>query len=765
MAQNETPPEQLAQLRSKMVEHFGDGELHTLYFDLGLDYHDLPGEGRADKIRELIAHCQRYDRLSELVSKCKKQFPKEDWGEAGPVRLFFNVPQLPAHKLVGRDELLAELRAQLMRGGAVAITALNGLPGVGKTTLALMLAHDEPVRAHFSGGILWAGLGQNPAVDDILNQWADALGVSLSRVVETADPARRVQAAIEAVAARRGPLLLVIDDAWSLEAAQTLNLACENCAVLLTTRDEVIAKRFASQPPARVEELPEDEAVRLLRNVGQVDNLSYADLARLARAVGGLPLALMLVSGYLLDHVTFAAEARAAMTALQQTETWLGLVALRADRRLSLQDVIALSVDALPEDARAAFAGLAAFAPKPATFSIDAAQAVPGADAGALGVLARRNLLEKVTPERATLHPTLAAVAERRAGERLPELRLSHARYYLDWVNQDRKAWQRIEPELEQIRAAWNHVQTLEVLETSRVSVLDYVWAMGEFQMKRGLWRERVVWCQSALETAQAQNDRKDEAILLNNMAWCCDAMGERRRALQYHEQSLPIRREVGDRAGEATTLNNIGAVYDNLGERHRALEVYEQALPIRREVGDRAGEATTLNNIASVYYALGDRRRALEVYEQALPIHRDVGNRAMEATTLNNIGLVYRALGDNRRALDTYEQALPISREVSDRTNEGRLLHNMGWIYLAEGDLAQAQAHFQQALALAEAVEYPELIEAARKGLEEARQKLNAATSGGGPTEDELLDDDVRQTIPNTRHASRRESGNPESG
>ncbi len=454
MAQNETPPEQLTRLREAIHRRYNLEEFRTLCADLDVKYDDLPGEGLVAKIRELVSYCERRICLAELVRYCKKQFPQEDWGEADTVHLFVNVPPLPPHALVGRDELLADVRARLVRGGAVAITALNGMPGVGKTTLAVMLAHDGQVRAHFTGGILWAGLGPNSSVDDALNQWADALGVVLSGVGETAGRARSVQAAIE----RRGPMLLVIDDAWSLDAADALNLACEGCAVLLTTRDEVIAKRFASQQTTRVEELPEGEAVKLLMNVGQVDNLSYADLSRLARAVGGLPLALMLVGGYLLDHVTFAAEARAAMSALGQTETWLGLVAVRANRRPSLQDVIALSLDALPDDACAAFAGLAAFAPKPATFSIDAAQAVTGAAAGALGTLARRNLLEKVTPERATLHPTLAAVAERRAGERLPDLRGRHARCYLDWVNQDRKAWQRIEPELEQIRFAWEHL-------------------------------------------------------------------------------------------------------------------------------------------------------------------------------------------------------------------------------------------------------------------------------------------------------------------
>ncbi len=71
----------------------------------------------------------------------------------------------------------------------------------------------------------------------------------------------------------------------------------------------------------------------------------------------------------------------------------------------------------------------------------------------------------------------------------------------------------------------------------------------------------------------------------------------------------------------------------------------------------------------------------------------------------------------------------MPIRRDVGDKANEGTLLNNIGWIYLAEGDLAQAQALFEQTLTIAEAVEYPELIQAARKGLEEARRKLGNAT------------------------------------
>ena len=53
-------------LRDILVTHFSDGELRDLCFDLGIDYESLPGEGKSAKARELVAYCQRRDRLAEL---------------------------------------------------------------------------------------------------------------------------------------------------------------------------------------------------------------------------------------------------------------------------------------------------------------------------------------------------------------------------------------------------------------------------------------------------------------------------------------------------------------------------------------------------------------------------------------------------------------------------------------------------------------------------------------------------------------------------
>jgi hypothetical protein len=87
-----------------------------------------------------------------------------DKGEGGgaidqgrrPAPLFVGLPPRP-RPLIGRDEELAALRSKVCAGGASALTALNGLPGVGKTALATALVHDPEVRAHFCGGVFWVG--------------------------------------------------------------------------------------------------------------------------------------------------------------------------------------------------------------------------------------------------------------------------------------------------------------------------------------------------------------------------------------------------------------------------------------------------------------------------------------------------------------------------------------------------------------------------------------------------------------------------------
>jgi len=503
--------------------------------------------------------------------------------------LFAAVPAMPPH-FVGRDDLVAGLVARLTSGKAQYF-ALEGLPGVGKTTLAVALAHDRRVLSHFEGGVLWASLGPGEQADPMraLGAWATALGQEISHLL-TLDER---QEAVKTLIGQRG-LLLVIDDAWDVEAAAALRCGGPNCCHLLTTRDQGIARAFAGPAQAQsVSPLDDDPAYQLLQQLAPKACAAGPAAARgLVQAVGGLPLALALLGGYLAapERSYFPELGAAALAEVAGPRRRLALAQKRLAGRggeMTLQGTIALSFEDLPPGAVAAFHALGAFAPKPERFSREAAEAVAETGAATLALLAARNLVE-VEGESLALHQILADVARTRLGDRA---RARHRRYYLALVNRDRQDWRPIEALYGQIKWAWQVIPR-------DATLLDWVWALQTYQRRRGLWRDQIGWTQAGLEVAQAEGRRKDEGTLLNNIGVVYRRLGQGEKALDYYRRARPIREQVGDRAGLAATLNNIGLVYHSLGQREKALDYYRRALPINREVGNRPEEATTLNNI-----------------------------------------------------------------------------------------------------------------------------------------------------------------------
>ncbi|MEI6775633.1 MAG: trypsin-like peptidase domain-containing protein [Chloroflexales bacterium] len=78
----ELQPDELTRamtLRQLVTTHFNLGELNTLCFDLGIDYESLPGQGKIDRVRELVAHVKRHGQMSNLLTECRRLRPHVDW--------------------------------------------------------------------------------------------------------------------------------------------------------------------------------------------------------------------------------------------------------------------------------------------------------------------------------------------------------------------------------------------------------------------------------------------------------------------------------------------------------------------------------------------------------------------------------------------------------------------------------------------------------------------------------------------------------------
>jgi hypothetical protein len=366
--------------------------------------------------------------------------------------LWVNVPILP-REFVGRDELVTSLVARLTAGKSTALSAA-GLPGVGKTALAIVLAHHPAVLAHFTDGVLWAGLGPQGDAMSALTAWGNALGVDVS---DQPTSQHRSQVVRNAVGQRR--LLLMIDDAWDLAAAELLRCGGPGCAHLLTTRDQALARAFAgARHEVAVPELADDPAFDLLRRLApEACAADSAAARRLAQSVGGLPLALELVGGFLAapGHAFFPELSAEAWKEMADPARRLQLATVRLGaldgRPVTLQDTIALSLMRLPQPAVNAFHALGAFAPKPATFDLAAAKAVTEADLLILATLVACSLLEQVDAKILGLQKIISEVAR----TALPLAAIErHRDHYLALVDEDLDDWQHIQTIYPQVQQA-----------------------------------------------------------------------------------------------------------------------------------------------------------------------------------------------------------------------------------------------------------------------------------------------------------------------
>ena len=616
----------------------------------------------------------------------------------------FLAPPRPAHALVGRDDLLGNLKGRVLAGKDATLTALNGLPGVGKTTLAIELAHDPEVMDRFHDGVLWIGLGRQPDVLALMGTWATAVGIPTDEIARRASLADRAATIHAAIGLRC--MLLVIDDAWRIEDALAFKIGGPNCAHIVTTRLTSIGPDFAGGGVVPVRELNAAEGFDLLAQLAPRAVKAEPEQAQeLVRSVGGLPLALTLMGNHLRKQSCGgqSRRLRQALTQLQTTETRLQLEQpqsplerrpdLPPDVPLSLQMTIGLSDTALSATARRAWRGLALFPSKPSTFSEAAALAVTAAPAEVLDTLVDYGLLENSGPDRYTMHQTIADYARLQSADLAATGRLVN--YFVQYAETHTTESGMLDLELDNLLAA---IEAAFCGDMHAV-LIRYICSLHPFLVSRGLYAADERHLRRAYEAAQAIGDTTGLATILCDLGVVTLKRGQYADAKACLQESLAMARAAQSRQLEADNLLHLGNVSLYQGDYASARTCYEQARHIFRELGDRRSESKTITNLGIARWRQADYAGARACYEQARHIFRQVGDRQHESCTLNNLGIVAADQGDYVEAKAYYEQALRIFRQVSDRQGEGRAIGNLGLVATDLGDYIRARTYHEHAL------------------------------------------------------------------
>jgi tetratricopeptide (TPR) repeat protein/transcriptional regulator with XRE-family HTH domain len=669
------------------------------------------------------------------------------------------IPLQPAIRLVGRDAELTRLKKRLLTSGNVALTALNGLPGVGKTALAIELVHDEEIRAHFSDGILWAALGPEPHLPGLLSRWGAMLGISSTETASLSDSEAWAIVLRRAIGSRC--MLLVIDDAWQLEDALTLKVGGPNCAHLVTTRFPNISTAIAVDEATVLQELGEDEGTTLLRMLAPtVIEHEERKAHDLVHAVGGLPLALTLMGNYLRMH-SYGRQSRridSALARLSNAEQRLHIEEQRAPTErhsslpsgaaLSLHSVFAVTDQQLDEQARTALYALSVFPSKPNSFSEEAALVIADCDVPILDALFDAGLLESSVSGRYTMHQTIADYA--RLHLRDESVYERFIAYFTDFTEEHKKDYELLEQESNLILAALETANELEKLAllvrcayafapfllvrgmytvagqhlqraydaamvlNDSYGIITTLLYLGEVAQNQGNYEQAETYWQEGLEVAREIGDSERVSALLNDLGWVMWKRGEYAEAEAYLQEGLMLAREIDDKKRISALLKVLGSVADSRGDYTLSKAYLREGLALARQTGDLEQTCLLLINLGATVGAQGNYSQAEDYFREGLALARQIGHRELISLLLSNLGATVVEQGNYSQAEDYFREGLALARQIGHREWTSFLLINLGMAARKQREYERAEVYLHESLALAQSIDNPQIISTA---------------------------------------------------
>jgi DNA-binding SARP family transcriptional activator/tetratricopeptide (TPR) repeat protein len=620
--------------------------------------------------------------------------------------------QLPARPagFTGRTAQLSTLDdlVPASPGGAMAIAAISGTAGVGKTALAVHWGHR--VSDRFPDGQLYANLrghtrGGAARPIEVLAQFLSALDV----------PAERVPVDVEAASAMFRTLttdrkmLVLLDNAAGPDQIRPLLPAGPGCLVVVTGRDRMtglVAMHGARQLTLDV--LNPDDALELLASVlgpGRVraEPAAAADFAKLCAY---LPLALRIAAanlsdrpGYGIDDYVLELREGNVLTAL----------AVPGDEQAAVRAAFDLSYAALPAAAQRLFRLLSLIPGLDA--STEAIAALTGTDPGpSLDRLAGAHLVEPSAPGRYSFHDLLRRyAAEQASSQETPADRESALRRLYDWyLHAVNTAARHLYPHMLRLpvpeldartpagvtgpaeATSWLDAERGNLVAAVRSGPRPTAWLLAD-ALRGYFWlsTRRVEWLATAeagLAAAEEAGDARARAAGRLSLADLSFRQGRYREAVRHYTHAQLLARQAGWVEAQAAVLGNLGCVYWQSGRLEAAAARFGRCLEVSRSIGQSAGEAVALGNLGLVHWEMGRLAQAAEHYTLALSRHRQIGSRYGEAINLGNLGHVQRLRGLPGEAAQLLIRALALHREGGNRSSEAQTRSRLAATYLDLG-------------------------------------------------------------------------------
>jgi len=757
------PGDWVARMRDSLEEERRGAILERVECELELGRHaDLVGELRhllaqypldetfiAHQMTALYWNGRPADALS-LYRETRSRFIDEQGTEPGPVlselhqRILRRDPQLAVRlagqrpgqlsrpdtlppetaEFVGRSEELGLLTGE--HGDIRRVSVIEGMPGVGKTALAVRAA--RIASAQYPDGMLYLDFhGHDPGRPSL--DPAEALHRLLRMLIV---PATQIPDAIGERAAlwqaqlSRRRVVVILDDAARLDQIRPLLPVAGRCLILITTR-----RRLSDLDGARtltLDVLSIGDATTLFRRIAGPGRAQ--DENKVATAVGlcgRLPLAIQLTAGRLAQDCP--PRLPDLIEELSQPSAQLGGTGAASPEVMSAFD---LSYRALEPDHQRFFRRLGV---SPcASVSQQAAAALGACTLAeaekALAALLDHHLLARAPGDQFCFHNLIRGYAAMRAAREdpEPEQRQAVARlldYYLHTADQADRVLhpfrRRMPMPVTHLPAASPALGTSEDaaawLESEWRNILRAAQHAGRHEWKRkcadlthvladyveisAYWDEAIASHTLALQACRDVADPARIAQASLELSVVCQQTGRHEAALPLAEEAAEIYRSLADRRGEAEALDQIGMAHQRAARSREALAYFHEARLLYHDADDQRGVANTLSHSGIACWHLGRYPGAMDHLREALSLYRHVGDRRGEAKTLNNLGRMQLYCGYHRDALEGYQKSLEIFRAIGGAQNEAILHHNIGGVHHYKGSYEEGLTACRRALAI----------------------------------------------------------------
>ncbi|MGW3030305.1 BTAD domain-containing putative transcriptional regulator [Streptomyces sp. NPDC001178] len=610
------------------------------------------------------------------------------------------LPPPPAH-FTGRTPALDELRSALEPGRTPAVAVISGMAGVGKSALALQVAHT--LRERFPDGQLYINLhGATPGMIPLTPTQALAallrdLGTEPRRIPEHPDAAAALLRSLLAPTRT----LLLLDDAAHAAQVRPLLPAGAGCAVIVTSRSPLTAldgaRRFPLTP------LSDEESAELLRAVSGRDALDAAH--PLVELTGRLPLALRIVAARLAARRALTPEMLAGQLAATEGRLHhLEYDDLSVRRSLAVaHDALAASEREADRDAAVVLRGIGALdlpaygAPllahlvgtdeRRAEAALDRLVDVALLEETAYGRYAPHDLVRDFARELAggasdvdAALPWYAAVAERALTAIVePGLDQDDRRRPTAAQPPDHAAQVAALPAFESAGQAfaWGDTELanivtlveryaedpgadpdVQALRAARISTL--IRLFFPYVLRSGRVAEMEVLGRAALRVARRLGDEAAEAYALGDLAGLHFLTGRQSEALALNDRALTIWRRLDRVSWIRRCLNNRGLLLEGLGRYEESGRALRQSLEYSRRLNDPHGEAVTHSHLGNLYEHT-DPRAAIEQHRRSLAIGDEIGAVIVQHSAHCNIGYAHLTLGEPAAAVPHFEESLRI--------------------------------------------------------------------------------------------------------